>query len=124
MPTREQFDTRSSALRAALKAKLGIRSATLAQAFKRSNHLLPKPVRAAGVVLVDAQKKVVHPKMARLVDEGVVNKAFGTIEAHLAAIDVKERRKDARLRWLAVLILNMALVALIFFAILKWRGYA
>ncbi|MEM9911761.1 MAG: hypothetical protein AAF922_13350 [Pseudomonadota bacterium] len=124
MNVREEFEARSVRLTAAFREKLGVRSASLPQALKRSKRLLPRPVRASGAVLVDAQQKLNHPKIARQLDSTVIERAFQTVEAHLKAIDTKERRKDARLRWLALMILNMALIAALLIAILRWQGLA
>ena len=124
MNVREEFEARSVRLTAAFREKLGVRSASLPQALKRSKRLLPRPVRASGAVLVDAQQKLNHPKIARQLDSTVIERAFQTVEAHLKAIATKERRKDARLRWLALMILNMALIAALLIAILRWQGLA
>jgi len=124
MITSEEFETRSAALRAGLRAKLAVRSTSLPQALSRSRRLLPKHVRAAGPVLIEARHKLEHPKIARQVDGAEINKAFTTIEAHLADIDPKERRKDARLRWLAVLIVNIALLVLLMIMLARWQGYS
>lgn len=123
MPTPEEFEARSTALRATLRAKLGVTGGSLTKVLKRARPLMPKPVRAAGPVLIEAQQKLTHPKIARYADSGAIDKAFATIEAHLATIDPKERRKDARLRWLALTILNMGVVVLLVVALLRWRGY-
>lgn len=123
MPTLQEFETRSAALQTALRAKLGVGGGSLSQALTRANRRLPKSVRRASLVLIQTQQKLLHPKIARQVDDAVVAKAFNTIEAHLSSIDLKERRKDARIRWLAMLILNMALVIALIVFVLRWRGY-
>ncbi|MEM6577451.1 MAG: hypothetical protein AAF678_03090 [Pseudomonadota bacterium] len=120
--TPKDFETRSALLQEGLRAKIGVHSSSLPQALRRANRLLPKRSRTAGLVLIDAERKLAHPKIARQVDAASVDQAFGEIEKHLQGIDPKERRKDARLRWLAMFILNMAVVALLVVALLRWQG--
>lgn len=122
MTDRHIFDQRATALRESLRVKLGIRSTSLEQGLRRAGRLLPKSLRVSGKVLIDAQKKLPNPKIARQMDARSVDKAFQAIEAHLAAIDPKERRKDARLRWLAVLIINLVILSALMIALLQWRG--
>lgn len=124
MTTHDDFDARAAALRAGLRAKLGVRGKTLPHALKRARRVLPPSVRAANPVLIEAQQKMQHPKIARQVDGVAVDQAFKRIESYLAGIDPAERRKDARLRWLALLILKMALLGLLLILLVRWRGYA
>jgi hypothetical protein len=65
-----------------------------------------------------------HPKLARLTDTAQLDAAFDMLSAHLEKIDPAERRRRAWLSVLAVIVVNLALLAAALIALLKWQGLA
>ena len=115
--------TKSLAIREQLEAKLGVKSRDLAQALRRAGRRLPRRVRAQGAVLVDAEQRSGHPKLARQVDGHGVAKAYDQMTAHLRAIDVVDARKGRALSLAGVIAFNLLLVIVAFIIWLWWRGY-
>ncbi|WP_428515205.1 hypothetical protein [Roseovarius sp.] len=122
MIDRKQFDARREALEKQLHEKLGLRGKTLSARLRRAGRLLPKRLRAEGRYLVDAERKLSHPRLATQVDEARVGKAFEAIETHLKAIDPVDRRRGRLIHWLAGLVFNLLILAAIVLVALRWQG--
>ncbi len=114
---------KSRALRRLMQEKLGVRSDTLVQALRRAGRRLPRGVRNSAAELVRAESLSKNPKTARQVDVAAVERAFGTVKAHLQAIDVGEARKNRVLGIAGALAVNLLAVAALFIVWLWWRGY-
>lgn len=123
MITDRDMVQKSRVLRGLLRAKLGVRSATLAQGLRRAGRRLPRGVRAQGAELVRAEMLAKNPKTARQIDPVAVARAFETVKAHLQAIDVVEERKGRALGVAGALAANLIAVAVLFIVWLWWRGY-
>lgn len=104
-----------------LKQKFRIETADLGVGLKKAGRRLPRRVRKAGAVLVEAETNVGHPKLAQMADAKAVARAFQTIETHLTGIDVADRRKGAVLGVLGSIAFNLILVFLIVMLVLWWR---
>ncbi len=114
---------RSDALRAQLKERLGVKSATLAQGFRRAGRRLPRRIRARGKALANAEAMIRNPKLARQLDARAVLRDFDEVSAHLRGIDVADRRKGAWLRLAGAIAANLLAVGIGFLVWLLWRGY-
>ncbi|MGK7651814.1 hypothetical protein ACSQ76_05120 [Roseovarius sp. B08] len=122
MIDRKQFGTRREALEKQLYEKLGLRGKTLGTRLRRAGRILPKRLREDGRYLVDAERKLSHPRLATQVDEARVEKAFEALETHLNTIDAADRRRSRLIHWLAGLVFNLLILgALVLFA-LRWQG--
>ena len=122
MIDRKQFGTRREALEKQLYEKLGLRGKTLGTRLRRAGRLLPKRLRDEGRYLVDAERKLAHPRLATQVDEARVEKAFEALETHLKAIDAADRRRSRLIHWLAGLVFNLLILAAIVLIALRWQG--
>lgn len=116
------IDTKVKRLLALLKEKFRIDTEDLSAGLKKAGRRLPRAIHKAGAVVVDAQVRVGHPKLARLADGDAVQRAFARVETYLDAVDVKDRRKGAILGVLGVIAFNLIVVFVIFMAVLYWRG--
>lgn len=119
---RKQFDARTEGLQKALQTKLNLRGKSLRARLRRAGRLLPKRLHKEGQVLLEAQEKLVHPKLAVQIDEAQVNKAFDAFEAHLKIIDPNDRRKAKLVGWAAGLVFNLLVLAVLVIALMKWQG--
>lgn len=109
-------------LQALLKEKFRIDADDLRIGFKKAGRRLPARIHKSAEVIIDAQVKMGHPKLARLADGAAIDKAFHKIETHLEAIDVKDRRTGAVLGVLGSLVFNMIVVFALFMVVVVWRG--
>lgn len=118
------FRNRSARLSEALRAHMGVRGCDLGTQLCRVRRRLPRRLRTEADRLIQAEAVIAHPKLARLLPMGTVQRAFEAIEAHLARIDPAQRRRDALLRVLGVAVFNLLLFAVLLWAFLRWHGGA
>lgn len=123
MKEADDIARRVLALQKQFDAKLGVKSRTLSQALRRAGRRLPRRLRAQGRQLVEAQKRLGNPVLARQLDWVALERAFQDISAHLAAIDVAGRRKDRILDLAALIAFYILVVVVAFVFWLWWRGY-
>ena len=119
----KDISAKSLAIRQQLEAKLGVKSRDLSQALRRAGRRLPRRVRAQAAVLVEAEKRAGHPKLARQMDGGAVREAYAHVTAHLRAIDGADARKGRILGLAGVIAFNLLLIIVAFVIWLWWRGY-
>lgn len=113
----------SDALRALLKAKLGVGGRNLPDALARAGRRLPRAVRTQAQMLVEAERQAVHPKFARQVDAHAVRRGYRAVVAHLEAIDLADRRRGWLLGVAGALAFNVLLAFALFVTWLWWQGY-
>jgi hypothetical protein len=106
--TVQQMADRVAAL---LEERLRVKGDTLEARLNRAGRRLPRKVRDAGAVLVQATQMIRNPKMMHLVDDETVALAYDTCLRHLNTVDPAEARKG--------LILDMAARIV---GVLYWRG--
>lgn len=116
------FQSRVTRLQTALSDKMRVRGATLEQQLRRAERRLPRRQRRAAATILGAQDWMAHPKLARVLDFSHVNKAFADLDGHLDRIDPTEERKTALLRLIGVIVIRLMGLAVLIYAILKWRG--
>ncbi|MEI4232437.1 hypothetical protein [Roseovarius sp. D22-M7] len=109
-------------LQSALSGKMRARGATLEQQLRRVSHRLPRRQRRAAATILGAQDWMAHPKLARILDFSNVNNAFSDLTAYLDRIDPSEERKTALLHLAAVIVLRLAMLAVLIYALIQWRG--
>jgi len=105
-----------------LRAKLGVRGKDLATALSKARHRLPRRIYNLGQVLVAAEPLAGHPKLGLTLDQTALTAAAEEINAHLAAIDLAERRKSWWLGILGGLSFNLILMVVLLIVVLRWRG--
>jgi len=118
-----ELTEKADALSALLRAKLGVRGATLAVRLRRAGRLLPKRLRGEGQRIVTAQNRAAHPKLARTVDPALLNTAFAELTAHLKEINPAERRTTRLLHWLAGAVFNLLVIVVAVGLLLRWQGW-
>jgi len=106
-----------------LEARLGVRGTTLEARVARARRQLPAALRAAAADLVEAQRMVAHPRLARRIDAARVARAHAALVAHLTALDRAAARRAAVLDVLATTGFQLLAVAGLVLAVLVWRGF-
>lgn len=116
------YHARAEALSEALQARLGVRGRGLEARLRRAGRRLPAPARRAGREIVEAGRKIEHPKLARMIDAGRVDAAFDTVNRHLKGIDRAEARRGALLGLAGALVFNLLLLAFLVGLLMRWQG--
>ena len=100
---------------------LGIRGKSLEGKLGRAGRLLPKYIRRDGAVLIDAMKLEGSPKLARMIDDAEVHRAYGNCENYLSGIDPWVRRKNNMISFLSTNALNLIVITGAVIGVLVWR---
>ena len=106
-----------------LRAKLGVRGKNLAAAMAKARHRLPRRIYRQGMILVAAEPLAAHPKLRLTLDQPALRAAADEISAHLATIDLAEKRKSWLLGMLGGLSFNLILMVALLISFLVWRGF-
>lgn len=117
--TVQQMADRVSAL---LQERLGVRGDTLEGRLGRAGRRLPRKVRDAGAVLVQATQMTRNPRLMHLVDDQTVALAYDTCLRHLNTVDPVAARKGLILDIAARIAFAILVVAVLFVAVIYWRG--
>ncbi|MEW9920889.1 hypothetical protein AB2B41_14840 [Marimonas sp. MJW-29] len=117
------IESKVAAVQDLLSEKFGVRKRPLPKMLQRTGRRLPRRMHARAQVLVEAQRLSANPKLAQMVDQAGVARAFDDLTAHLDAIDVADRRKGAILSVAAAVAFNILVVAGGFIFWLWWAGY-
>lgn len=120
----DRFGRRAEALSELLGERLGVRGRGIETRLARAGRKLPRRGRRAATEIAQASRRMAHPRLARLHDPARLDAAFNRLTAHLRRIDPAERRRQAVLSVLAVILVNLMLVGLGVWAVLRWRGLA
>ncbi|MCQ0093847.1 hypothetical protein [Roseovarius sp. M141] len=116
------FQKDIDAMQVKLRTRLGARGKTLAHSLHRARRSLPGSAQQAGARLVQMQAMVAHPRLRRLVARAQVDAALSALNAPLATINVKERRKDRLLGLAGSVVFNLLILGAAIIAFMLWRG--
>ena len=117
--TVQQMADRVSTL---LAERLHVRGDGLEARLTRAGRRLPRKVREAGVRLVQATLMIANPKLMAQVDDETVAIAYGICLRHLATVDPAAARRGLVLDIAARISFAVLVVAMLFVAVLYWRG--
>lgn len=119
----KDLNQRSETVQNLLRTKLGARGKTLAAQLKRAGRRLPARHHKEGQVILSAQDRIVHPKLATTIDEAELKAAVTGLLDHLSAVDPKDRRKGKLLGWMGYQVFNLIVIVAALIAVLLWRGF-
>ena len=106
-----------------IEARLGVRGRGLEAKLRRAGRRLPRRVRRGAQSLIEAERLMAHPRLARQTDPATLDGAYRQVETWLMSVDPAEQRKTRILNFLAVNAANLLLVAALFVAYLVWAGH-
>ena len=105
-----------------LGQKLRVKGDTLELRLNRAGRRLPRKVREAGAVLVQATQMIRNPKLMHQVEYEAVALAYDTCLRHLNTVDPKDAVKAMVLDIAAHIAFSLLVVAVLLIATLYWRG--
>ena len=117
--TIQQMADRVSAL---LAERLRVSGDGLEARLKRAGRRLPLKVREAGERLVQATVMIRNPKLVAQVDDATVALAYDICVRHLSTVNPMAARKGMILDIAARIAFAVLVVAVLFVAVLYWRG--
>lgn len=105
-----------------LGERLRVKGDTLEARLKKAGRRLPRKVRDAGAVLVQATQMIRNPKLLHLVDDAVVAEAYDICLRHLNTVNPNEAMKTLVLGIAAHIAFSLLVVGALVVATLYWRG--
>ena len=116
-----RYQEQADEISALLREKLGVRGRDLETRLRRAGRLLPRHVRRDALLIAQARAMQASPKLARMVDDAAVLRAFRACQDHLGAIDSWERRKTRIIGFLSANAFNLVVTAGLVITVLYWR---
>lgn len=117
------IQTHVARIEALLGSRFGATRGTLAQRVIKVGRLLPRRTRRDLAQVAEAAQMATHPRLALRLDHAAVLAAAERAEAHLRAVDGRDRRRGQILGMLGALVFNLMLLAVILLVVLRWRGF-
>lgn len=96
---------------------------SLARAMQKAGRRLPPKVHKQAAILIEAEQRAGHPKLAMMLDADQINRAAKAVETALKAIDPDDQRKGLILSTLGMMSFNLIVVFTALIVILLWRGF-
>ncbi|MDO6724805.1 hypothetical protein Q4560_16160 [Celeribacter halophilus] len=114
---------RAENLATLMRERLGVRAGEGFEAkVKHAGRRLPRWARKQAAVIVEAMALEAHPKLAQQVAHKKVDKAFKELTYFLERQDVKTRRKNRFLDFVAALAFVVFVTIGLVLAVMVWRG--
>ena len=120
--TVNSVDAAETAIESALVVAFGAKKGTLFDKLHKAGRRLPHSVESDVAYLEGVRKRTAHPRRRGLVDIKQVNAARDSSLKALGKVDVARDKARARINWLGVLVINLMMFGVVYFALLKWLG--
>ncbi len=117
-----KFNQQIEELERLLQDNLGLRNRGLSRQLKKAGRRLPGRVQKAGKVITGVEALMVNPRLARIQDKTAVDAAFAELTSYLKTLDRKDKRKGFALGIAGDLVIRLALLGGVVFAVLRWQG--
>lgn len=98
--TEEMLQNQADEISKLLATQLRVKGRTLEDQLRKAGRRLPKKLRADVERLIEANRLIQNPKLARMVDRAAISTGNDRVIAHLRTLEPWERFKD---RWLGIL---------------------
>ena len=95
---------------------------SLARAMQKAGRRLPRHVQKQAALLVEAEQRAGHPKLAKTLNAKDLDRAAKAVQKALKYVDTADARKGLVLSTLGMISFNLIAVAAIVVAVLAWRG--
>lgn len=116
------IDAAEAEIDAMVSKKFSFRKGSLLAKLRRAGRRLPKGVAADVAYLESARRRTAHPRRRGQVDRKRVDAIVSNQRKAFDRVDVARDKSRERINWLGVLVLNLMMFGVVYFALLKWLG--
>lgn len=124
--TRTTIKSAEAGIDALVTDKFGVRSGGLRDKLRRVSRKLPRGAKSGLAEDLDylekARKRTAHPRRRGQVDQQKLARMVSDQERRLEKVDPAADRSRAVVNWLGVLVINLMIFAVVYYALLKWLG--
>lgn len=107
---------------ALVSEKFSLKSGSLAKKLRRAGRRLPRGIEDDVAYLEEARKRTAHPRRRGQINRKRVDSILANQRKALDRIDVARDKSRERINWLGVLVLNLMMFGVAYYALLKWLG--
>lgn len=100
--------------------KFNAKKGSLTQKLRRAGRRLPRGVAEDVAYLEETQKRIAHPRRRGQVDRKRVNSIVQNQRKAFDRVDVARDKARERINWLGVLVINLMMFGVVYYALLKW----
>lgn len=118
----EVIETAKAEIDAMVSDKFNTKKGSLAQKLRRAGRRLPRGVAADVAYLEETQKRIAHPRRRGQVDRKRINTIVQNQRKAFDRVDVARDKSRERINWLGVLVMNLVMFGVVYYALLKWLG--
>jgi hypothetical protein len=116
------IETAKAEIDAMVSDKFNTRKGSLAQKLRRAGRRLPRGVAEDVAFLEETQKRTAHPRRRGQVDRKRVDAILNNQRKAFGRVNVARDKSRERINWLGVLVMNLMMFGVVYFALLKWLG--
>ena len=116
------IETAKAEIDAMVSDKFNTRKGSLAQKLRRAGRRLPRGVVDDVAFLEETQKRTAHPRRRGQVDRKRVDTILNSQRKAFGRVNIARDKSRERINWLGVLVMNLMMFAVVYFALLKWLG--
>jgi hypothetical protein len=109
-------------LDAMVSDKFNAKKGTLAQKIRRAGRRMPRGIAADVAYLEETEIRTAHPRRRGQVDRKRVDAILQNQRKAFDRVDVARDKSRERINWLGVLVMNLMMFAVVYYALLKWLG--
>jgi signal recognition particle subunit SEC65 len=120
--TTNSIDVAEAAIESALVDAFGTKKGTILDKMRKAGRRLPREVAADVASLEEMRKRTAHPRRRGQIDVKRVQAARDNSIKALKKIDVARDKARARINWLGVLVINLTMFGVAYYALIKWLG--
>lgn len=95
---------------------------SLRNKLRRVGRRLPRSVAEDVAYLDEARRRTAHPRRRGQIDAKRVDAIVHNQRKALGRVDVARDKARERINWLGVLVMNLMLFGVVYYALLKWLG--
>ncbi len=118
----KSVDAAESEIDGALRVTFGIKKGTIFDKLRRAGKRLPHGVVEDVAYLEAVRRRTAHPRRRGLVDLKRVAEVRDHSLKMLGKVDVARDKARERINWLGVLVINLMLFGVVYYALLRWLG--
>ena len=116
------IDTAEAEIDAMVSDKFNLKSGSLFKKLRKAGRRLPRGVAQDVAYLEEARKRTAHPRRRGQVDRKRVDGILHKQRKALDKVDVARDKSRERINWLGVLVINLVMFGVVYYALLKWLG--
>lgn len=120
--TMNSIDGAEAAIENALVDAFGTKKGSILDKMRKAGRRLPREVISDVAYLEKTRKRTAHPRRRGQVDIKKVQAVRENSVKALGKVDVAGDKARARINWLGVLVINLMMFGVAYYALIKWLG--